>query len=132
MEIAANHAQKLLEKQLEKMTDRTAKDRLRTEIGGEIEKLREHVYFPEIYKYISLLYPERQTILDYMPSDTLLILDEPTRLIETAKQLERDEAEWSMHLLQNGKSLPDLALARDTEEISAPSSVSDAVPVLIP
>lgn len=117
MEIAANHAQKLLDKQLDKMTDRTAKDRLRTELGGEIEKLREHVYFPEIYKYISLLYPERQTILDYMPSDTLLILDEPTRLIETAKQLERDEAEWSMHLLQNGKSLPDLALARDTEEI---------------
>ncbi|KRE45249.1 transcription-repair coupling factor [Paenibacillus sp. Soil522] len=117
MEIAANHAQKLLDKQLDKMTDRTAKDRLRTELGGELEKLREHVYFPEIYKYISLLYPERQTILDYMPSDTLLILDEPTRLIETAKQLERDEAEWSMHLLQNGKSLPDLALARDTEEI---------------
>jgi len=117
MEIAANHAQRLLEKQLDKMTDRTAKDRLRTELGGEIERLREHVYFPEIYKYISLLYPERQTILDYMPADTLLILDEPTRLIETAKQLERDEAEWSMHLLQNGKSLPDLALARDTEEI---------------
>lgn len=117
METAANHAQRLLEKQLDKMTDRTAKDRLRTELGGEIERLREHVYFPEIYKYISLLYPERQTILDYMPADTLLILDEPTRLIETAKQLERDEAEWSMHLLQNGKSLPDLALARDTEEI---------------
>lgn len=117
MEIAANHAQKLLDKQQGKMTDRTAKERLRSELGGEIEKLREHVYFPEIYKYISLLYPERQTILDYMPSDTLLILDEPTRLIETAKQLERDEAEWSMHLLQNGKSLPDLALARDTEEI---------------
>lgn len=117
MEIAANHAQNMLDKQLDKMTDRTAKDRLRTEIGGELERLREHVYFPEIYKYISLLYPERQTILEYMPGDTLLILDEPTRLIETAKQLERDEAEWSMHLLQNGKSLPDLALARDTEEI---------------
>ncbi len=117
MEVAANHAQRLLEKQLDKMTDRTAKERLRSEMGGEIERLREHVYFPEIYKYISLLYPERQTILDYMPEDTLLILDEPTRLIETAKQLERDEAEWSMHLLQNGKSLQGLVLARDTEEI---------------
>ncbi|WP_028609571.1 transcription-repair coupling factor [Paenibacillus harenae] len=117
METAANHAQQLLEKQLDKMTDRTAKERLRSEIGGELEKLREHVYFPEIYKYISLLYPERQTIVDYMPGDTLLILDEPTRLIETAKHLERDEAEWALHLLQNGKSLPDLPLARDTDEI---------------
>lgn len=114
---AADHASSLLEKQLEKMTDRTAKDRLRTELGSELERLREHVYFPEIYKYISLLYPERQTIMDYMPSDTLLILDEPTRLIETAKQLERDESESALHLLQNGKSLPGLALARETEDI---------------
>ncbi|MFC4777186.1 transcription-repair coupling factor [Paenibacillus sp. GCM10023252] len=116
-ETAAQHAASLLEKQLEKMADRTAKERLRAEIGGEIERLREHMYFPEIYKYISLLYPERQTILDYMPSDTLLILDEPTRLIETARQLERDEAEWATHLLQNGKSLQGFVLARATEDV---------------
>ncbi|MFF2484437.1 transcription-repair coupling factor [Paenibacillus sp. NPDC058071] len=114
---AADHAASLLEQQLDKMTDRIAKERLRSEIGGEIEKLREHVYFTEIYKYISLLYPERQTILDYLPQDTLLILDEPTRLIETARQLERDEAEWATHLLSNGKSLPGFVLARASEEI---------------
>ncbi|MFD0962128.1 transcription-repair coupling factor [Paenibacillus chungangensis] len=117
MSSAADQAGHLLEAQLEKMSDRTAKERLRSEIGGELEKLREHMYFPEIYKYISLLYPERQTIMDYMAKDTLLILDEPTRLIETAKQLERDEAEWSIHLLQNGKSLPGLQLARESEDI---------------
>ncbi|MHA6481554.1 transcription-repair coupling factor [Paenibacillus sp. strain BS8-2] len=114
---AADHAAGLLERQLDKMTDRTAKERLRAEIGGELEKLREQVYFPEIYKYISLLYPERQTIMDYMPSDTVLILDEPTRLIETSKQLERDESEWALHLLQNGKSLPGLVLARETDDV---------------
>ena len=27
--------------------------------------------FPGIYKYISLLYPERQTLMDYMPKDSL-------------------------------------------------------------
>ncbi|NBD28092.1 transcription-repair coupling factor [Paenibacillus glycinis] len=116
-ENAAQHASELLEQQLQKMTDRTAKDRLRAEIGAEIEKLREHHYFPEIYKYISLLYPERQTLFDYVPSDTLLIYDEPTRLIETGRQLERDEVEWSTHLLTNGKSLPALALARPSDDV---------------
>ncbi|UVI33505.1 transcription-repair coupling factor [Paenibacillus spongiae] len=114
---AAQHAAVLLEQQLEKMTDRTAKDRLRTEMGAEIDKLRQHMYFPEIYKYISLLYPERQTLLDYVPKDTLLIYDEPTRLIETGRQLERDEAEWATHLLQNGKSLPGFTLARPSEDV---------------
>ncbi|MCQ6563725.1 transcription-repair coupling factor [Paenibacillus mendelii] len=114
---AAQQASVLLEQQLEKMTDRTAKDRLRTEMGAEIEKLRQHTYFPEIYKYIALLYPERQTLFDYVPQDTLLIYDEPTRLIETGRQLERDEAEWATHLLQNGKSLPGFSLARPSEDV---------------
>jgi transcription-repair coupling factor (superfamily II helicase) len=114
---AAQHASELLEKQLEKMTDRLAKERLREEIGSELEKLRQQIYFPEIYKYIALLYPERETLFDYVPSDTMLVVDEPTRLIETAKQLERDESEWATHLLSNGKSLPGFALAKETDQI---------------
>ncbi|MFD0717131.1 transcription-repair coupling factor [Paenibacillus sp. GCM10027626] len=116
-EIAERAASELLEQQLLKMTDRAAKDRLRTEIGAELEKLRQTQHFPEIYKYVSLLYPERCTLFDYMAEDTLLIYDEPTRLIETGRQLERDEAEWATHLLQNGKSLPGFTLARPSEEI---------------
>lgn len=116
-ENAAQHASELLEQQLQKMTDRTAKDRLRAEIGGELDKLRDHTYFPELYKYVSLLYPERKTLLDYVPSDTILIYDEPTRLIETGRQLERDEAEWATHLLTNGKSLPGFVLARPADDV---------------
>ena len=117
MKQAADRAAILLEEQLEKTTDRQAKLRLRDEIHREIELLREHVYFPEIYKYVTELYPEKQTIYDFMPQDTVLIFDEPARLLETGKQLERDESEWSMHLLQNGKTLPQLTLSLDHEEV---------------
>lgn len=117
MQTAARHAANLLEAQLDKMTDRAAKDKLRDEIGAEIGKLKDGIYFSEIYKYISLLYPEQQSIVDFVPTDTLLVLDEPNRLIETARQLERDESEWNLHLLQNGKSLPGLVLARETNQI---------------
>lgn len=117
---AAQHARDLLEKQLEKMSDRQAKERLEAEISREIEYLRENIYFPEIYKYISLLYPERQTLLDYVPRDALLFMDEPNRLAETARQLERDEAEWSTHLLGQGKSLPGFVLAVPAEQALFP------------
>lgn len=113
----AETVSRMLEAQLERMTDRQAKLRLREEIHREVELLRERIYFPEIYKYISLLYPEKTHLYDYMPKDTVLVLDEPARLLETAKQLERDEAEWNLHLLQHGKSLPDLPLSLDTEEL---------------
>jgi transcription-repair coupling factor (superfamily II helicase) len=117
LEQAADAVEGLLAQQLDKMTDRQAKLRLKEEIQREIEMLREHVYFPEIYKYISLLYPERCHLFDYLPDDTILILDEPTRLLETGKQLERDESEWNMHLLQNGKMLPEMPLSVDNDDI---------------
>lgn len=112
----ADAAYELLESQLGKMSDRQAKDRLRQEIEAEIERLRQAVYFTDLYKYISVLYPEKETLYDYMPKDTLLIIDEPARVLETAKQLERDEAEWNTHLLQHGKMLPSLPLGRTSDE----------------
>ncbi len=117
---AAQHARSLLDAQLEKMADRQAKERLESEISREIDLLRQNLYFPEIYKYISLLYPERQTLLDYFPKDTLLLMDEPNRLAETARQLERDEAEYSTHLLQQGKSLPGFVLSIPTDQALYP------------
>ncbi|MGW9529391.1 transcription-repair coupling factor [Paenibacillus terrae] len=117
MDQAADAAAILLEEQLGKMTDRQAKLHLKEEIHREIELLREHVYFDEIYKYISLLYPERKTLADYMPEDTILIIDEPARMLETAKQLERDESEWNLHLLQNGKTLPQLELSDNVDNL---------------
>lgn len=117
LERAAQAVGERLEQQLEKMSDRQAKNKLSEEISREIELMREHVYFPEIYKYISLIYPENQSLYDYMPADTLLILDEPARLLETSRQLERDESEWNLHLFQNGKSLPELPLALNGDRV---------------
>lgn len=117
LEKAAQMAEVRLQMQMEKMSDRQAKHKLRDEISRELELMREQVYFPEIYKYVSLIYPENKTLYDYMPEDTLLIMDEPARLLETARQLERDESEWNLHLLQNGKSLPELPLALSGDRI---------------
>ncbi|MCD1261888.1 transcription-repair coupling factor [Paenibacillus athensensis] len=114
---AAQHAYELLQAQLEKMSDRQAKDRLLEGIGHDIELLREGQTFPGIYKYMSLLYTERHTLMDYLPKDTVLIIDEPARLLETAKQLERDEAEWTMHALQEGRSLPAFTLSKTYEAL---------------
>lgn len=116
-QIAANHAADLLEEQLAKMTDRQAKQKLRDEISEDLRKLEQKHYFSGLYKYISLIYPERQTLMDYVPKDTLLIIDEPARLLETAKQLERDEAEWVTGLLQEGKCLPSFVLAKTYDSL---------------
>lgn len=109
---AANEAISLLDAQLDKMTDRQAKTKLKENMGDEIRRLEQGTSFAGASKFISLLYPERQTLLDYVDKESLLIMDEPARMLETAKQLERDEAEWTTGLLQEGQSLPALTLSK--------------------
>ncbi|UUZ82176.1 hypothetical protein LJK88_48425 [Paenibacillus sp. P26] len=87
LQLAAQGAYELLQAQLEKMSDRQSKDRSLEGIGHDIERLREGQYFHGLFKYVSLLFPERQTPLDYMPKDSILVVDEPARSLETAKRL---------------------------------------------
>jgi transcription-repair coupling factor (superfamily II helicase) len=117
---AAQHVYERLEEQLTRMTDRQAKQRLNETIGHEVEQLRERQYFQDIFKYISFLYPERHTLLDYMEPDSLLFVDEPLRLLETSKQLERDEAEMVTDLLQAGRILPSCVLSKGYETLFYP------------
>lgn len=117
LQSAAQHTYELLQDQLSKMSDRTAKTKLQEEIMQEIEMLKQEQHFPGIGKYISLLYPERQTLLDQLPQDTILVIDEPARIVETAKQLERDEAEWVTGMLQEGKCLPTFVFSKPYESL---------------
>ncbi len=114
---AGQHAYELLQAQLEKMSDRSSKEKLLETIGRDIEMLREEIQFEGLYKYISLLYPERKTLMDYVPSDSILIIDEPIRLLETAKQMERDETESQAVMLQDGKSLPSFVMSKTYDSL---------------
>lgn len=114
---AAQQAYEFLQTQLERMTDRKTKEHLTSYISRHIEQLREGIYFQEIVHYAALIYPERHTLLDYFGQDAVLVMDEPIRLIETAKQLEHLEAEGLTSLLAEGKSLPALVLSKSYESL---------------
>lgn len=114
---AAQHAYELLQEQLSRVSDRTIRTKLQEELNHEIELLRQEQHFSGIGKYISLLYPERQTLLDYIPKDTVLLIDEPARIMETARQLERDDAEWVTSMLQEGKCLPGFVMSKNHEAL---------------
>jgi transcription-repair coupling factor (superfamily II helicase) len=44
--------------------------------------------------YTDLLYQEKQTILDYFAKDALLLVDDYGRIMETNREIEREESEW--------------------------------------
>ena len=59
-----------------------APDRIKEITAEAIERLTEQKSFPGVDKYIQYFYDECATLLDYMGSDTLIFIDEPSRVSE--------------------------------------------------
>jgi transcription-repair coupling factor (superfamily II helicase) len=114
---AADHAREWLNRQLATTEEREQKRLFAELLGEEIEELRQANVFPAIYKYMSLIYPEKQTLLDYVDKQALLVFDDPIRVLDVARQLDHDEAEWKAEWWKAGKMLPALQWAKPHNEL---------------
>lgn len=56
--------------------------------------------------FIHYFYQDTVSFLDYFPEDTLVVLDEPNRLVEHAKATEEEFRESMIHRLEKGYLLP--------------------------
>ena len=106
-----------LNERLQQTKDPKMKSQLHEEIGWEIEQFKQGLLFRAMSKYIALIYPNTHKITDYMPENTVLMFDEPSRIRESAKQMEREEAEWKTALLQQGEFLPDIDVSEEYEDL---------------
>ncbi|MBT9135520.1 MAG: Transcription-repair-coupling factor [Firmicutes bacterium] len=79
---------------------------LRKNIGHDLERLKEGHLFPGRGKYLSFFIEHCATLLDYLPTETLAILDEPSRLLEKAEGCQKDLEEQYKALLIAGQLLP--------------------------
>lgn len=113
---AVRFAEEALSAQLDRMADSEAKEKLQELIGWEIEQLRNEISFQGIYKYVSALYEQEQTIADYMPPDTLILFDEPARIQESEEAYRKEEMDWQSSLIRAGEYLPDLSLSVNFQE----------------
>lgn len=80
--------------------------RIRDLAAGLKEQLEELEHFSGAENCIRYFYKETETLLDYFPEQTLLVLDEPSRLVEHAKATEEEFRESMIHRLEKGYLLP--------------------------
>lgn len=116
---AAERVDLLLQERLKKVQDDALREKIQEQIGWDVEQLRQGMMVTGIYKYISQIYPDFHSLIDYMPSNTAIILDEPMRIVESARQMEREEGEWQTALLQQGEFLPQLKVSLSFDEVVA-------------
>ncbi|KEO83120.1 transcription-repair coupling factor [Tumebacillus flagellatus] len=97
-----------LNEQISKVNDEGIIEKLRENIGTDIEQMQEGIPTPNLVRYIELLDPQKPTVMDYLAPQTLWVFDEPARLRETIKVVEREEQEWFLSALEHGEMLPGL------------------------
>lgn len=102
-----------LTKTVKKLKDEKLKELLVETVTHELEKLKNGQIIEQMFKYLSLFYPQPASLIDYLPDTGIVILDEISRIQETADQLEKEEAEWYIALLEEGAIVQDLAFSHD-------------------
>ncbi|WP_078378386.1 transcription-repair coupling factor [Sutcliffiella halmapala] len=111
----------ILEKELSKTINKVKNDKVKqllTEnISYELEQLRNRQVFSELNKYLSFFYDKPASLLDFVPSNGVVVLDEISRIQETAESLDKEEAEWLVELLGEGKAVHDLKFSHSFSQL---------------
>ncbi|HHW36391.1 MAG TPA: transcription-repair coupling factor [Bacillales bacterium] len=102
---------------LKKVTDRSAKEALSEKITYEIDQLKRRQPFPEMYKYMGLYYGRSASLIDYLPTNGIVIMDEISRIQEMSQSLDKEEAEWQISLLQQGDIIVDLSIHHHFQDL---------------
>lgn len=109
----ADHVQGRLEERQKKMKDAKLLEQLDRHVGWEIEQMRQGIVFPGLIRYAGLLQEADDHLLNYLLPETIVVLDEPTRLREAIQNIEKEQAEWETAALEHGEMLPDILPKRD-------------------
>ena len=117
MKKAGDKLEKLLQKSLKNIHSDQEKQQLNEQLSHDIERLKEGQPFDGIYQYLSLLYEDVYSLVDYFPKNSLFIFDEMSRITETAERLDREEATWHTDLLDQRMIVEDLTFSFTWEEV---------------
>ncbi|RNA66040.1 transcription-repair coupling factor [Alteribacter keqinensis] len=116
----ANGASRLeaaLSKTLTKMKDAKTKELASEKVGEEIGWLKQQTPFDSMYKYMAFYYDKKTTLLDYLPEDGAVFIDEISRVQEMAQNLDKEEAEWQTTMLSQGATVSDLVISKPWSEL---------------
>ncbi|PLR80252.1 transcription-repair coupling factor [Bacillus canaveralius] len=102
---------------LKKIKDDKIKTLLSQQIGFELEQLRNGQKPEQVFKYLSFAYENENSLVDYLPENGLVFIDEISRVQEMNDSLEREEAEWYTSLLGEGKVIHDVKISHQLQPL---------------
>ncbi|PAD37475.1 transcription-repair coupling factor [Terribacillus sp. 7520-G] len=114
---AADRLEKALGETIGKLQADEHKQQVLEAVSQDLERLRQQERFQGMAKYAGYFYDEPASLLDYLGQDGYIILDEMSRIQETANRLDEEEAEWHQSLLEAHQTVRQLKLSFDWHEV---------------
>ncbi|GCF95812.1 transcription-repair-coupling factor [Enterococcus florum] len=100
LEHGADKVQQLLQNRLAVAKEKADKDFLNDYYGQLIASWKDGIPSEEARYYADLLYRQETSILDYLKKEAWLFVDDYARIMETNREMEREEAEWHTQKLE--------------------------------
>ena len=85
----ADELSALLESEVVKLDEQIA-DKLRDRVEDDISQIRNQAYFDGVEYYFPIAYPQAFSLLDYLPANTIVVLDEPHQIKSHWEQLHEE------------------------------------------
>lgn len=108
-----------LSKSLKKLKNEKVKEQLMNNVSSELDLLKNGIKPDQIFKYLSLAYDVPASLIDYLPKNGIVIMDEIGRIQEVNDILEKEEADWYTGLLAEGQIIHDVKLAHRLPELTS-------------
>ncbi|ATP38616.1 transcription-repair coupling factor [Solibacillus sp. R5-41] len=115
----AERLESALANSLKKVKKKETQELLLQSIGQDIELLRQGQLPDHIAKYGSLLFERPAFLGDYFAKDGLILFDELGRIQEVMDAWEREENEWFLSLIEEGKMLHEVKPSYSLKEVLA-------------
>ena len=116
---------KAIEKEAQK-SQKKFRDEMKTEEGARVrqiaaelkDQLEEMEHIARAESFVRYFYKKTESLLEYLPENTLVVIDEPNRLTEHAKTTEEEFRESMIHRLEKGYLLPgQMEVIRNHQEV---------------
>ena len=116
---------KAIEKEAQK-SQKKFRDEMKTEEGARVrqiaaelkDQLEEMEHIAGAESFVRYFYKKTESLLEYLPENTLVVIDEPNRLTEHAKTTEEEFRESMIHRREKGYLLPgQMEVIRNHQEV---------------
>lgn len=117
LRVLADRLEEGLGRSLKKIRNEEAKEKMLRHMTDDIALLREGLLPEAILKYASFADEEWSFLGDYFPQDGIVFFDEIGRIHEVITTMEKEEKEWIVSLLEEGKIIHDAKISHSFDDI---------------